>query len=529
MIIRIATFSLVSIALFLQSFVFGSDTFELKLRHQVERSPQEGRFHQIEKLAEWEASKTAIIVCDMWDSHHCYRAVQREKEFAPRLNELLKDARARGATIIHAPSDCMKAYQSHPSRLRAIAEPAATQYPADITNWCHQIPSEEAAAYPIDQSDGGEDDSPEEHARWEAELKAAGRNPAAPWLQQIDVLEIDPERDFITDQGKEVWNILQNHGLTQVVIAGVHTNMCVLGRPFGLRRMALAGVDVVLVRDLTDTMYNPKAKPFVSHFSGTDLIIDHIERYVCPTVTSDQFIGGKPFRFADDKRPHVAMLISEPEYQTQVTLPEYAEAMLRKDYRLTTVFGSENEPDSLPGVEAIADADALIVSVRRRTPPADQLAVIRRFVAAGKPVIGIRTASHAFSLRSDKVPNGADAWPEFDAQVFGGNYSKHYGPELKPTITIHPKNVGHPLLAGIGQTSFPSSGSLYVVSPLGERTEVLMMGSIPEQMPEPVAWTNEREGGGRSFYTSLGAVDDFKNEAFRQLLFNAVRWATAAR
>ena len=82
--------------------------------------------------------------------------------------------------------------------------------------------------------------------------------------------------------------------------------MCVLGRPFGLRQMAKNGKKVVLVRDLTDTMYNPKRWPYVSHFAGTDLIVAHIERYVCPTITSDQLLGGKPFRFNNDKRPESA-------------------------------------------------------------------------------------------------------------------------------------------------------------------------------------------------------------------------------
>jgi len=59
---------------------------------------------------------------------------------------------------------------------------------------------------------------------------------------------------------------------------------------------------VALVRDLTDTMYNPKRKPFVDHFAGTDLVVEHIEKHWCPTVTSDQVLGGAPFRFAQSPR-----------------------------------------------------------------------------------------------------------------------------------------------------------------------------------------------------------------------------------
>ena len=81
---------------------------------------------------------------------------------------------------------------------------------------------------------------------------------------------------------------MQAGGIKNVILVGVHTNMCVLGRPFGLRQLAKNGVNVVLMRDLTDAMYNPKSWPYVSHDEGTKKIISHIERYVCPTITSDQ-------------------------------------------------------------------------------------------------------------------------------------------------------------------------------------------------------------------------------------------------
>jgi hypothetical protein len=78
--------------------------------------------------------------------------------------------------------------------------------------------------------------------------------------------------------------------------------MCVLGRSFAIRQMVALGKDVLLVRDMTDTMYNSDMKPFVSHFEGTDLVIAHVEQHWCPTITSVDLVGGKPFRFQDDKR-----------------------------------------------------------------------------------------------------------------------------------------------------------------------------------------------------------------------------------
>ncbi len=306
-----------AIAVCVYGTVSAQQPFEVSLRYlqptqaKSGESSKSGEYTRQTRQQSWQPDQTAIIVCDMWDSHHCYRAVQREKEFAPRLNEVLNEARQRGVTIIHAPSSCMDAYAEHPARQRALAADEAQSYPEDIAQWCYSIPAEEAGEYPIDQSDGGEDDTPEEHERWEQQLRAEGRDVKHPWKRQIDILEIDAERDFISDQGKEIWNVLQQRGIKNVVLAGVHTNMCVLGRPFGLRRLATAGKNVVLMRDMTDTMYNPAARPFVDHFAGTELIIDHIERFVCPTITSDQFIGGVAFRFQDDprRRPNIVVIL----------------------------------------------------------------------------------------------------------------------------------------------------------------------------------------------------------------------------
>lgn len=277
------------------------DDLQLELRSQQTEVGSKAWNVQT-RNAQWKATQTAVIVCDVWDKHHCLNAVRRLEEFAPRLNDVLKEARRRGAIIIHSPSDCMEAYADHPARRRAMSIPRDQATPADVEFWCSKIPAEEQAAYPIDQSDGGEDDDPVEHAKWAAELKAIGRNPGMPWKSQSPLIEIDPEHDFISDKGDEVWNILRSRGIENVILTGVHTNMCVLGRPFGLRQMVRNGKNVVLMRDMTDCMYNPKRWPFVDHFTGNDLIISHVERFVCPTITSDQILGGTAFRSKFDTR-----------------------------------------------------------------------------------------------------------------------------------------------------------------------------------------------------------------------------------
>jgi nicotinamidase-related amidase len=277
--------------------IAGDSSFSLTLRSRVE---EKGEYRFQTKDQDWPAKKTAVIVCDMWDAHHCLNAVRREEEMVPRMNEFLSKARNAGALIIHAPSSCMDPYKDHPARKRAQAAPKAKNLPKDIDQWCRQIPSEEKGKYPIDQTDGGEDDDQAEHEAWHKKLADMGRNPKAPWKSQHAGLTIKDE-DAISDSGVEIWNLLEDRGIANVVLVGVHTNMCVLGRPFGLRQMAKNGKNVVLVRDLTDTMYNPKKAPYVSHFEGTRLIIEHIEKYVCPTITSNQLLGGSEFRFKGDK------------------------------------------------------------------------------------------------------------------------------------------------------------------------------------------------------------------------------------
>lgn len=499
--------------------------FKLSLRSRVETARESGRFHTVSKDATWQAGETAVIVCDMWDLHHCLNATERGAELAPRMDKLLKEARRQGTLIIHAPSSCTDFYKDNPARRRAQATPRSKNLPVDIGSWCRHIPSEEQGEYPIDQSDGGEDDDPEEHAAWATHLADRGRNPKAPWKSQTELLTIDAERDFISDSGEEIWSILEKHGRQNVILLGVHTNMCVLGRPFGLRQMAKNGKNVVLCRDMTDTMYNPKMKPFVSHFTGTDLIVEHIEKWVCPTITSDQMLGGKSFRFKHDTRPRLVIVSAEREYKTEESLPPFALKYLGNTFNVSFVFADAEERNTLPGVEsALDDADVLLISVRRRVLPKTQMAAIRRHVEAGKPIVGIRTANHAFSLRGKPSPDGLAAWESWDADIIGGNYSNHYGTGPKVSVSVADKAEKHPILTGVAVETLFGAGSLYVVSPLKKSATALLNGTIPGKDSEPIAWVNETSHGNRVFYTSLGHVGDFEQPEFNRLLSNAIHW-----
>ncbi len=229
---------------------------------------------------------------------------------------------------------------------------------------------------------------------------------------------------------------------------------------------------------------------------------------------------------ADSPKPHVVILVAEREYQTDETLPAFAKQHLH-NYRSTFVFADPTDANHLVGIDAVKSADVLVVSVRRRTLPKDQLNIVRDYVGSGKPVIGIRTASHAFCLRDKQPPEDRVAWPEFDQQVFGGNYSNHYGNALKAIVTRGdgPSERNAILLRGLESCEpFLAGGSLYQVSPLASGTSVLLNGRVEGQPQEPVAWTFQRADGGKSFYTSLGHVDDFRGDVLPRLLANAIAW-----
>jgi type 1 glutamine amidotransferase len=232
------------------------------------------------------------------------------------------------------------------------------------------------------------------------------------------------------------------------------------------------------------------------------------------------------------RAPHVVFMIGEDEYHTWETLPEFAKRDLEpRGYRVTIIQQDATDKNTFPGlVEALKSADLLFVSVRRRTPPADQMNAIRAHLDAGKPLAGIRTACHAFALRPTDPPAGPNqtVWQAFDPEVLGGHYTNHH-PEGPPTkVTAAPGAQAHQILKGISLAALVGAGSLYKVSPLEPNTTPLLIGTIPDQPSEPVAWTHRYGAkGARVFFTSFGHPDDFKNAEFKKLLVNGIGWALA--
>lgn len=209
------------------------------------------------------AAQTALLLCDIWDNHWSRGANLRLAQMLERMNTVVETARRRGSLIIHAPSETMDFYTDTPPRTRIATAPRC-ELPA--------LSEHPDPPLPVDASDGGSDTG---ETSW---YKA--------WSRQHPAIRIDHAQDAVSDNGEEIHSYLQHRGIRQVVIMGVHTNMCILNRSFAIKASVRRGIPVALLRDLTDTMYNPARPPYVSHDEGTRLVIEFIEKFWCPTVTS---------------------------------------------------------------------------------------------------------------------------------------------------------------------------------------------------------------------------------------------------
>ncbi|PAW88983.1 MAG: hypothetical protein B9S33_03995 [Pedosphaera sp. Tous-C6FEB] len=219
---------------------------------------------------------------------------------------------------------------------------------------------------------------------------------------------------------------------------------------------------------------------------------------------------------APAKPPTIVLISGEFEYRSTETLP-LLKARLEAKLGAKCIY-LQRKPGTnvhdIPGLEALATADLAILYIRRMTLPAEQLAHFKKFAASGKPIIGLRTTSHAF-----------ENWKEWDREVLGGNYQNHHNNQLATTVHVAPTAAGNALLAGVAK-EFPSAGSLYKNTPLSPNAKVLLTGSVEGKPAEPVAWTHSFNGA-PVFYTSLGHAKDFEHESFNRLLMNAVQWALA--
>jgi len=218
--------------------------------------------------------RTAIVACDLWNAHWCRSANSRMQELAPRVDHFLSSARNQGMLILHSPSGTLEQYNDHPARQKVLALANPSPMPARDT-WYERNPEREPPL-PIDASDGGCPCTP-------------ACTPRKVFTRQSEAVVID-STDMISTNELEIQAIFDRLAIERVLILGVHLNMCMLGRSFGIRRWVELGRDILLVRDLTDVIYNPKSYPHVTLDRALSLTIAHVEACLCPSVSSTDIL-----------------------------------------------------------------------------------------------------------------------------------------------------------------------------------------------------------------------------------------------
>lgn len=227
---------------------------------------------------------------------------------------------------------------------------------------------------------------------------------------------------------------------------------------------------------------------------------------------------------------HIVIMTVEDRsnYDAVNSMRSFEEKELRPlGHRVTHIVGNKPEPTDFPGlIEALKDADLLVIFVRRATPPKEQFDAIRAHLNAGKPLLGIRTANHAFIPLKPVQDERLATWPDFTPEVLGGQNTGYEKRGLPYRVSVLPGATGSPLLNGVNAPNIRGHASLYKVLPLATDATPLLLGTAQDQEPaQPVAWTRlYGKNKARVFYTSLGHADDMAQPDVRQLLLNAVLW-----
>ena len=256
----------------------------------------------------------------------------------------------------------------------------------------------------------------------------------------------------------------------------------------------------------------------------------------------------------DGKGKHIVLLSGDEEYRSEEAMPQLARILSKHHGFKTTVLfaidpatGAVNPDriDNIPGLEALRTADLVIFFLRWRDLPDSQMKYIVDYVEAGKPIIGIRTATHAFALKSSKTYErwtwNSKEWDGgFGRQVLGETWIAHHGKHKVQSTRarIVPGHAKHSILRGIRDGEIWTPTDVYTVKlPLPGDSSPLLLGEVLDGMQAadkaiagaqndpklPVAWTRTYKGG-RVFTTTMGSSQDLQNEGFRRLLVNASYW-----
>lgn len=256
---------------------------------------------------------------------------------------------------------------------------------------------------------------------------------------------------------------------------------------------------------------------------------------------------------------HVVLISGDEEYRSEQALPQLAKILAtHHGFNCTVLFAIDgasgtidpNVNDNIPGLEALKTADLMIIATRFRDLPDEQMALIDEYLKSGRPVIGMRTATHAFDIKPGKAFSRygwkSQEWEGgFGRQVLGETWVAHHGQHGKQSTrgVAAEGEEGHPILKGIEPGEIWGPTDVYQVRlPLPGESKPLVMGQVlvgmepgdaaveggPNEPMMPVAWVKSYQlpGGkpGKVFTTTMGAATDLSSVGVRKMLVNAVYW-----
>jgi type 1 glutamine amidotransferase len=260
------------------------------------------------------------------------------------------------------------------------------------------------------------------------------------------------------------------------------------------------------------------------------------------------------------KGKHIVLVSGDEEYRSEEALPQLGQILAKHHgFKCTVLFAIDpkdgtinpNKNDNIPGLEVLKNADLLILFTRFRNLPDEQMKYIAEYVDSGRPILGLRTATHAFNLKSKSFAQyswgGTREWPGgFGKHILGETWVNHWGRHgAQSTRGLLAKGQeGNPILRGIKDGDIWGPTDVYEVRlPLPGDSTPLVLGQVLQGMKPtdeplegkkndpmmPVAWTKTYKGEsgktGRVFTTTMGASQDLLSEGLRRLLVNAAYWA----
>jgi hypothetical protein len=272
-----------------------------------------------------------------------------------------------------------------------------------------------------------------------------------------------------------------------------------------------------------------------------------------PYVVYDGFDG-------PGKGKHIVLVSGDEEYRSEEALPQLGKILAKyHGFKCTVLFAvdpktgeiSPNTNDNIPGLEALNTADLMIIATRFRNLPDEQMKHIVNYIESGKPIIGMRTATHAFNLDKKSAyykytwNNGEKAFSGgFGKQLLGETWISHHGGHGSQSTRgiLVTNELKHPILRGLKDGDIWGPTDVYGVRlPLAPEFKPLVLGQVLVGMKAddkpfagkkndpmmPIAWIKEKSSEknvGRSFTTTMGAATDLESEGTRRLLVNAAYW-----